>query len=114
MGAAIALAVDLDRTIATATPAADPATSVEFAARRLGGYHDFVARQPTVPVDATVEDLDRSLANGGPTRSGPAYIGRFRIVRKIGEGGMGRVYEAEDPELRAIADGYAKYIAGRS
>src|SRR5262249_40035326 len=28
-----------------------------------------------------------------------AYIGRFEVVREIGHGGMGEVYEARDPRL---------------
>jgi serine/threonine-protein kinase len=35
----------------------------------------------------------------GSDTDGPRQIGDFRVVQKIGEGGMGAVYLAEDPKL---------------
>jgi serine/threonine protein kinase len=36
-------------------------------------------------------------------KSGELVLGRFRIIRLIGKGGMGEVYEAEDLQLGTIA-----------
>ena len=44
----------------------------------------------------------RTGESGQPGYSAPAAIGRYRIIRLIGEGGMGVVYEAEQEQPRRI------------
>jgi Protein kinase domain len=46
---------------------------------------------------AGIEFVDRAA---GPAAEEPAVLGEFRIVREIGRGGMGVVYEAEQTPLR--------------
>ncbi len=76
---------------------------------------DYVQRYPTLadqirrvfPVVAMIEEValdrpeDDSPAPPPPeVDTAPAYIGDFRIIRQVGRGGMGIVYEAEQTSLR--------------
>jgi serine/threonine protein kinase len=61
-------------------------------------------QQDTGTIDAPLVPpngfLDRSGARFQP---GELILGRFRIIRPVGKGGMGEVYEAEDLQLGIIA-----------
>lgn len=52
--------------------------------------YDAWTRQGNTPPDAAA----------GEASAMPATIGRFRVLRRIGQGGMGQVFEAEDPQVR--------------
>src|ERR1700756_2208627 len=61
-------------------------------------------QQDTVTLDAPRAHLNRFLDSAGSRfQPGELVLGRFRIVRPIGKGGMGEVYEAEDLQLGTIA-----------
>jgi eukaryotic-like serine/threonine-protein kinase len=61
-------------------------------------------QQDTGSLDAPLAHLNGFLNdNGARFQPGELVLGRFRIIRPIGKGGMGEVYEAEDLQLGIVA-----------
>jgi Protein kinase domain len=60
-------------------------------------------QQNTGALDAPLVRLNGFLNNGVRFQPGELVLGRFRIIRLVGKGGMGEVYEAEDLQLGTIA-----------
>src|SRR5271170_1009162 len=60
---------------------------------------------PTETMDRPLVQLPRLAGTGEPAafREGEVILGRFRIVRALGRGWMGEVYEAQDQELGPVA-----------
>src|SRR5438105_10641506 len=66
----------------------------------LGSFGDGTEAVKTVSVSPSSLEPHAPLADPGTSFAvGELLAGRFRIIRLIGHGGMGEVYEAEDREL---------------
>lgn len=80
--------------------------ALEHLATREGGDRSEVAAHVATCATcrAALEEIEKNLRFAEALRAGPAAaparVGRFTVVREIGRGGMGVVYEAEQAEPR--------------
>ena len=59
-----------------------------------------VALAPTLRPSDPVDAPTRMAPGTAPATAGLVSLGRFQLQSELGRGGMGRVLEARDPELR--------------
>ncbi|HYC79245.1 MAG TPA: serine/threonine-protein kinase, partial [Planctomycetota bacterium] len=72
----------------------------EYYASSYPGYEDAVrAEHARLTADAAIHDGFAADGAGGSSGADPARIGPYEIVRLVGEGGQGAVYEAKDLRL---------------
>src|SRR5262249_29438638 len=45
-------------------------------------------------------EIAAQLVRSAPLLKAPCTLGKYRVIRQLAEGGMGAVYEAEDPQLK--------------
>ncbi|MCA9661695.1 MAG: serine/threonine protein kinase, partial [Myxococcales bacterium] len=92
-----------DHTTAEGAPAADAVLGERPDAAGFAGVYDRL-RARVLELDAATEDdpfeaLERLFDGADEPAPTPAAIGRYEVLDRIGEGGMGVVYLARDRSL---------------
>src|ERR1022692_2888504 len=99
-----------DAIFLTARDIATPAERAAYLSQACGNDADLRQRVEAMLRDAAAADKffgpgERALSGAALTEGPGTVIGRFKLLEKIGEGGMGVVYMAEqrEPVVRRVA-----------
>jgi hypothetical protein len=99
-----------DAIFLTARDIATPAERAAYLSQACGNDADLRQRVEAMLRDAAAADKffgpgERALSGAALTEGPGTVIGRFKLLEKIGEGGMGVVYMAEqrEPVVRKVA-----------
>ena len=73
----------------------------------MAGHLELMLASEAEPTESMFQPLFRPevsfSAEESPFRAGEIILNRFRIIRLLGRGGMGEVYEAQDSEIGRVA-----------